>query len=193
MSLGCFMILAPDTSNGGQMIMTSFDTAMSVVLNHEGGFINNPDDKGGPTNFGITEPALATYKGMIVSPQDIINLTKDEAVLIYKQEYWDKMKLDQLKSTALSTIIMDLAVLRGVPTVVRDLQHILALPMDGIMGPQTINTVNFSIVPRFIGLQLIKMSQMSFSTICQREVSQLEFLPNWLSRTGDLLNVIYTD
>ena len=59
---------------------TTFDEIIEVVLEHEGGYVNDPHDAGGETNFGI---AKRWYPDV-----DIKNLTKEQAKKIYHQDYW---------------------------------------------------------------------------------------------------------
>ena len=74
--------------------MSKFDEIIEVVLEHEGGYVNDPKDPGGETNFGIAKRSNPDV--------DIKNLTKAEASLIYKTKYWDKNKVDR-KSTRLNS------------------------------------------------------------------------------------------
>ena len=63
--------------------MSAFDTFVSGVLQREKGYVNNPKDRGGETNFGITAET-ARRNGFTGNMRD---LTRDQAVLIYKLEY----------------------------------------------------------------------------------------------------------
>ena len=68
--------------------MSKFDEIIEVVLEHEGGYVNDPKDPGGETNFGIAKRSH--------SDVDIKNLTKEGAKEIYKEVYWDKNKVESL-------------------------------------------------------------------------------------------------
>lgn len=68
--------------------MSTFDTLVLKVLDREGGYVNNPDDRGGETNFGISKRANPTV--------DIKNLTPEGAKAIYKADYWDTINGDAL-------------------------------------------------------------------------------------------------
>jgi len=63
-------------------MLVNFDEIIEVVLHHEGGYVNDPKDPGGETNFGIAKRSHPDV--------DIKNLTKDGAKEIYKEHYWDK-------------------------------------------------------------------------------------------------------
>ena len=65
-----------------QYTMTKFDKAMEHIFKWEGGYVNDAKDPGGETKYGICKRSHPTV--------DIKNLTKDQAKVIYKREYWDK-------------------------------------------------------------------------------------------------------
>ena len=69
-------------------MLVEFDDIIEVVLHHEGGYVNDPDDPGGETNFGVAKRSHPDV--------DIANLTKDGAKEIYKEHYWDKNKVESL-------------------------------------------------------------------------------------------------
>ena len=82
-------------------VLTSFDEIIELTLEHEGGYVHDPKDLGGETNFGI---AKRFYPDV-----DIKNLTKDQAKDIYKRDYWDKNKVDDLPEN-LKHIFFDMCV-----------------------------------------------------------------------------------
>ena len=69
-------------------MLVEFDDIIEVVLHHEGGYVNDPDDPGGETNFGVAKRSHPDV--------DIANLTKDGAKEIYKEHYWNKNKVESL-------------------------------------------------------------------------------------------------
>ena len=66
----------------------SFETVVHMVLEHEGGYVNHPSDPGGETKYGISKRAYPDV--------DIAELTKDDAADLYKRDYWDRIKGDDL-------------------------------------------------------------------------------------------------
>lgn len=115
--------------------MTSlvWEKAVSFVLEQEGGYVNDPHDKGGETKYGISKTAYPN--------EDIKNLTIDRAKQIYRRDYWNRCKCDNLPD-ALSVAVFDFAVNSGVNRAVRILQASLRIKIDGIIGNQTIGAVN---------------------------------------------------
>ena len=115
-------------------MLVEFDDIIEVVLHHEGGYVNDPDDPGGETNFGIAKRSHPDV--------DIANLTKDGAKEIYKEHYWDRNKVESL-SEDLRHIYFDMCVNQGRGRAVKIMQRAANakgadLVVDGGMGPKTI-------------------------------------------------------
>ena len=115
-------------------MLVNFDDIIEVVLHHEGGYVNDPDDPGGETNFGIAKRSHPDV--------DIANLTKEGAKEIYKEHYWDRNKVESL-SEDLRHIYFDMCVNQGRSRAVKILQKAANakgadLVVDGGMGPKTI-------------------------------------------------------
>ena len=83
----------------------NYKEIIEITLHHEGGYVHDPKDLGGETNFGI---AKRWYPDL-----DIKNLTEEEAAEIYKKDYWDKYKLDEIPEN-LQHIYFDMVVNMGV-------------------------------------------------------------------------------
>lgn len=111
----------------------TFDQALQRVLRHEGGYVNDPADPGGETNFGITK-AVAIQHGyagqMKAIPMDMV-------AKIYRASYWDRVRADELPA-ALRYPMFDAAVNSGAGQAVRWLQRALGVTVDGLIGPATI-------------------------------------------------------
>ena len=90
-----------------------FETALAFTLKFEGGFVNNRHDPGGATNRGITLKELEAFRGRACTVRDIMLLSLAEAMTIYRQEYWDKIRGDYL-SPGEAVIKFDIAVNMGV-------------------------------------------------------------------------------
>jgi lysozyme family protein len=110
----------------------SFDTFIERVLAHEGGYVNHPADPGGETNWGITK---RTYPHL-----DIRNLTRDQAKAIYRRDFWDRVKGDQLPPDV-AFQALDAAVNHGIGNSVRWLQRAAKVADDGIIGPVTLDAI----------------------------------------------------
>ena len=117
----------------------SFDRAVEMVILIEtggdpnGGYTNDPKDPGGETKWGISKRSFPN--------EDIRNLTRERAVELYRTEFWDRLRTDEL-SIPLSIVLFDIAVNQGLPTAVRLLQRACGVAQDGVMGGNTIAAAN---------------------------------------------------
>lgn len=123
---------------------TLFDAAVAHVLKMEGGFTDDPQDPGGPTNLGITLSEFAQYNRKTLSPttrlallQQLKDLTLADVQPIYKQNYWQPSHAAALP-TALAVFHFDCAVNHGVTGAARLLQSTLGVDVDGDIGPITL-------------------------------------------------------
>ena len=116
---------------------TTFDEIIEKVLEHEGGYVNDPKDLGGETKYGITKRFYPDI--------DIKNLTIEQATDIYKSDYWDKNKVESLPQN-LWHIYFDMCVNMGKRTAVKVLQRAAVnkgkdIEVDGGLGPMTIEAL----------------------------------------------------
>ena len=115
----------------------SFENIIVDVLKHEGGYVNDPDDKGGETNFGISK---RWYPNV-----DIKNLSKQEAINIYYTDYWLPSKAENLNEEIQRTYF-DMCVNMGQKQAVLILQEAInsekrtKIVEDGIIGEVTIRS-----------------------------------------------------
>jgi lysozyme family protein len=109
-----------------------------MVLRHEGGYVNDPRDPGGETRFGISKRAYPDV--------DILRLTEDEAKAIYRRDYWDKLRPDELPQQ-LAICVFDCAVNMGRDKAVRLLQRACGVAQDGVMGGNTLAAANRLVDP----------------------------------------------
>lgn len=119
--------------------MADFQQAFDFMLPHEGGYANDPSDPGGETNHGISKRSYPKL--------DIKNLTLQQAARIYKRDFWDQIRGDQIEDQALANKVFDLAVNMGVSRSIRLLQEacgLCGLPLaeNGIMGTPTVTVIN---------------------------------------------------
>jgi lysozyme family protein len=109
------------------MAATSFETALSYVLVHEGGFADHPLDPGGATKFGITLATLAAWRKRPVARAEVMALDRREAAEIYRARYWNAVRGDELPR-GLDHAVFDLAVNSGPARSARLLCRALDLP-----------------------------------------------------------------
>lgn len=129
------------------MAANRFDACLAETLSHEGGYVNHPKDPGGATNMGITHITLAAWRKVAkVTPMQVKQLTLSEAKLIYRNQYWNAVKGDDLPS-GLDMAVFDFAVNSGAGRAVRMLQQELKArklyegAIDGIIGAKSLNAL----------------------------------------------------
>lgn len=107
----------------------NFKKAVSHVLSIEKGYVNDENDPGGETKYGISK---RSYPHL-----DIKSLTLSEAEDIYLKDYWEKCNCDKLP-WPIAMVVFDTAVNQGVVSAAKMLQRVLKIKEDGIIGPHTI-------------------------------------------------------
>ena len=116
----------------------NFDKIIEFILSIEGGYVNNPNDPGGETKYGISK---RRYPNL-----DIKNLTKEQAKQLYYKDYWHPSKSYALPSR-IDAIHFDAAVNLGIKRANKLLQQSVnniskhKLIVDGIIGPKTLGTI----------------------------------------------------
>lgn len=119
----------------------NFFKSLDKVLEHEGGFVDHPEDPGGATNKGITHK---TYSEFLERPledvSELQNIPDQHVELIYKKRYWDKVKGDELPS-GVDFCVFDWAVNSGPGRAAKALQEAVGATPDGVIGPKTISAV----------------------------------------------------
>jgi len=151
--------------------MSHFDRAIISVLFHEGGYVNNPHDPGGETNFGISKRSYPNV--------DIKNLTKDEAIAIYRRDFWqscyDKMPYQ------IAAKVFDMAVNMGVSTAHKLLQRAAQVTPDGIIGSKTLAAIAGFSVGALLDNITIEQIKYYKSVVHNRPTSAI-FMAGWERR-----------
>ncbi len=126
------------------------DKLIDDVLRHEGGYVNDPDDPGGATNYGVTIHTMRRF-GLdvtgdgVVDIRDVKSLTEDDARRVYKLEYFEKPRIGELPEV-LQPSVFDMYVNSG-GNAIKILQRTLSkmgypLDDDGALGPKSIGAAN---------------------------------------------------
>ena len=168
--------------------MADFSLAIAPLFKAEGGYVNRPDDKGGPTNLGVTQAVYREYKHNPLA--DVKNITTEEATDLYKRLYWNPLLLDQVNSNRVASLLFNQSVNRGVNAAGKLLQRSLnalgsQLLVDGAVGPKTIAAVNLVADDRMVMRELVKAAQIAYVQIVENDPRQLVFLEGWIRRTQE--------
>tara|TARA_R110000824_G_scaffold264988_1_gene453839 strand:- start:513 stop:989 length:477 start_codon:yes stop_codon:yes gene_type:complete len=155
-------------------MLTFFDEIIERVLEHEGGYVDDPDDLGGETNYGITKRFYPDV--------DIKNLTKEEAKQIYYDDYWLKNKVDKMPSQ-LKHIYFDMCINMGKKTAVKILQGACIgkgkdIALDGGLGANTFKAV------KDVEVERVRAYRVKYYVdIITRKPEQEKFYYGWFRRS----------
>jgi lysozyme family protein len=114
----------------------NFEKCLEMLLVHEGGFVNHPEDPGGMTNLGVTKKVWEEWVGHDVSEKEMRNLTPLMVAPLYKRKYWDACRADDLIS-GLDYCVFDVSVNSGVGRAIKLLQQTVGATPDGGYGSIT--------------------------------------------------------
>lgn len=161
--------------------MMEFEELVKDVLKQEGGYVNRVEDRGGPTNMGITQRVYSDWlasKGR--SWTSVKNLTRDEAETIYLELYWRNAKCGLIPTTV-RDIHFDSAVNHGVTRAAKFLQQAAGATVDGIIGLKTIRRAS-EVMPELLRMRYIVLRYRFYGEILARDRTQLAFITGWLKR-----------
>jgi len=174
--------------------MAEFKEAFDLMMIHEGGWVNDPIDRGLETFRGISRKFWPNWSGW-----DIIDLAKtqsnfpanlksnidlnDLVIEFYKENFWDRWQADKINNQSIASIIVDWLLNSGIWGI-KIPQRILGLVEDGIVGPKTLNAVNSSNQKGLF--QDVKNAREQFYwNIVKNNPSQSKFIKGWLNRLAD--------
>lgn len=166
--------------------MANFNESIEIILRHEGGLADHPNDPGGLTNFGISQ---RSYPNL-----DIRNLTKEDAKAIYRRDFWNKIRGDEIINQQVANQVLDFAVNSGPAQAGRSLQRVInrvtridpPLTVDGVIGTKTITALNQS-NPARINNELVQERLSFYDTIIQKNPALSVFKNGWYRRATSFL------
>ena len=176
--------------------MPGFRDALKKVLKSEGGYVNHILDTGKRTNFGITQkvyeayigrklvgPDLDAKKGQPMAEAETImrNMPQGNAEAIYKKNYWDVVKGDNITRYTMAFLLFDQAVNRGPASAIKQAQTILGIFPDGKMGAETLKRLNATDESKF-NQSYLQASETFYKNIVSKKPDQVVHLKGWLAR-----------
>lgn len=161
-----------------------FNRAFNHVLEIEGGYINDPDDTGGATRWGISQKAFPKI--------NIETLTKAQAKTIYYEKYWIKAYCNRLSGYNLKLEVFDTAVNMGVFAATSMLQKALnllnnngkifdELKVDGIIGRKSLSAIK-KVNGRVLLKTLNGLQFMRYVEITEKSQTNEKFLAGWINK-----------
>ncbi|WP_426994487.1 glycoside hydrolase family 108 protein [Methylomonas sp. CM2] len=173
--------------------MHTIQSLIKDTLNREGGYVNHPADRGGPTNYGITLNTLKYYRGREVTVADIQQLTRGEAFEIYEKNYYINARVCDLPP-ALQPLLFDMAVNHGPSGAVKLLQEVLlahgkATKVDGRIGPTTALAcqTSFDELGNDLIRHIVERRIAFYHAIVKHDPSQSAFISGWVRRAEEFL------
>lgn len=157
------------------------DALIDEIIEREGGYVDHPADRGGPTKYGITRATLARWRDRAVTAADVRNMDVGEARDIYLAMFVVNPGFEPLPEPLRSHVV-DLGVTSGPYQAVRTLQRALGdVSVDGILGTETraaIGAANVRDLTRRFWQERVRF----YSRIPAIRPTQLAFLDGWLNR-----------
>lgn len=169
--------------------MAKVELLVPHILKWEGGWSNDPDDLGGATNKGVTFKTYKSYCRIVGKPipsiGDLRRLTDDEFTEILKQMYWDVCKADFIVSQSVANAVVDWAWNSGNATAIKEVQKVLGVKADGIIGNVTLSAINSaSPLPLFGQIQQARKAYIE--RICNARPANEKFKRGWMNRIQSL-------
>lgn len=180
--------------------MTTVEDSINDIIVTEGGYVNDPTDKGGETNFGITK-AVAVAFGYTGNMKD---MPKSVAYTIYVTRYWTQPKFDQVSkiSPAVARELLDTGVNMGVGTSGKFLQRALNslngngtlfpdMTIDGLLGAMTLSALNIFFNLRKVDGEVVLLRMLNaqqavrYMEIAEANKEQEKYVYGWVkNRVG---------
>jgi lysozyme family protein len=150
-------------------VHSNLNRALDKVLKHEGGYVNHPNDPGGPTTLGVTLANFKRYVDPKGTIDDLKKLTVAQARTVFERQYWDAVRGNQLPS-GLDYAVFDFAVNSGPSRAAKFLQAIVGVVQDGVIGPETLKAIEAH-------ANTVRLVQQ----LCDKRLAWLRGLKTWPS------------
>lgn len=158
------------------------------IIRREGGYVNHANDRGGPTNYGITQKTLSRYFRRSATISEVKHMRRDLAEEIYERNYYHKPQLYKLPEQ-IQAFIFDCAANHGPNRAIKFVQSVCSsagniIAVDGLMGPATAMAAQWcqDNMQRIFFDALIIERKKYYYAIVRRDSSQSVFLDGWLNR-----------
>ncbi len=172
------------------------DDIFNEILGKEGGYVNNPADRGGPTNWGITQTVARAhgYTG------DMRKLTRQQAIAILDADYWTGPRFDQIAAVSMPIAVelTDTGVNMGPSVAAKFLQRALNvmnnsgllypdLVADGQIGPRTITALKLYLSKRGANSLVIMLRSLNclqgarYIELAEARMANETFVYGWLA------------
>lgn len=160
----------------------AFERALARTRGFEGELADDPRDRGGRTNHGITQTTYDIWRASKQLPRQSVDLITDaEVSTIYFSDYWTPCRCEEMPES-LAAVVFDMAVHSGVWNAKITLQAALRLRQDGVIGPITLKAALAPEAP----LLFLKRRGAFIQDVIRERPMNVEFLEGWINRLLDL-------
>jgi lysozyme family protein len=177
-----------------------FRKVAPIILEHEGGYVNDPDDSGGATNKGITIGTWSAYAkedlGIEPTLENLKNITDEQAAKIYLKRYWEPKGFCKINDDKVGLMIYDWTITSGGAG--KEVQKLLvnefeqSIVIDGNIGINTINAINNVQNQEKLLNRIAEIRKQYYRNLAYDKkgtpTKNLKFLNGWLNRVDKCLN-----
>ena len=164
-------------------------TIIDELIRREGSaYTNHPEDRGGPTKFGITQATLSASRGRPVTPRDVELLEEVEARAIYERRYVQDPGFWRINSPALRELIVDCGVNHGTTRAAKWLQSVVGAKPDGLVGRVTATLVNEN-PPKQVFAKVL-CTRLRFYEDLDDQPGQAKFDMGWTNRCCEFVMLL---
>lgn len=178
--------------------MANFALFIPKLLKREGGYVNDPQDRGGETYRGIARKSNPSWSGWSIidakkkqseiKKGTIFPELENNVIAFYKKNYWDKVSGDKIANQAIAENIADWFVngsfsWKKIQRAINNLGQ--NIEVDGIVGPQTLNALNKVDQIKLFDA-ILELRRDLYTEIVQKDATQQRFYQGWLNRLAEL-------
>jgi lysozyme family protein len=162
------------------------DDILNAIIQREGGYVDHPADRGGPTKYGITIGTLQDWVRHPVTDDDVKVLTENDARAIYQERYIKAPGLDQIADGRLRALMVDSAVNHGPSASIKLLQRALGVAADGIWGAKTLEAL-LNADSKTVYLKACAQRVRFYGRIISGNPEQSVFAAGWMNRIAEFI------
>lgn len=200
--------------NDRNIYKPNFNNSIEYILKNEGGLVDDKDDSGGITNYGLSlrylknlinkKPELKSFydlnKDNKINADDIKLFNKNDAIKIYKEEWWNKYNYEKINYHPLATKIFDFSIHMGPTKAIKLLQKSCLkinpnskLIIDGILNDETVNFINNLTISekKLLTMTLSFMAIKFYLKLVKQNPKYNKYIKGWVKRAIDIEGLFF--
>lgn len=165
--------------------MADYKKLVPHILKWEGGFVDDPMDRGGATNKGVTIATFRQYYGASASVSALKNMTDSQWEHIFLIGYWNPWRAYDIENQSIANLVVDWAWHSGTRNSIRRVQSLLGVTADGVVGPVTLSAINDRCARELFNT--IHAARLAFfDALVAASPSQSRFINGWRNRVNSI-------